>query len=95
MNAYIEIKSKAELAADLIAEWLKHPKDKYRLNQLTFQACLWLPSDLVRELAETLMVSPNANYQTLVTKVRHYLLEGKDDILPSNVISFPNDNDGT
>ena len=38
-----DIRLKAALVGELLAEWLSKKEDRTRLNQLTFEAFLWLP----------------------------------------------------
>ena len=45
------IKVKAELVAELFAEWLSYPDDQRRLNQLALEAFLWLPEDILSDLS--------------------------------------------
>ncbi|NRA61578.1 MAG: hypothetical protein HRU25_11835, partial [Psychrobium sp.] len=37
-----EVRIKAELVAELLSEWINENDDKQKLNELTFQAFLWL-----------------------------------------------------
>jgi hypothetical protein len=60
-------RQKIELVSELIAEWMACPpgenftKDyRTRLNQLSFQAALWLPSELAIEVSKRLQMKPDA-----------------------------------
>jgi hypothetical protein len=60
-------KQKIELVSELIAEWMACPAGvpfakeyRTRLNRLSFQASLWLPSALAVELSKRLQNLPDA-----------------------------------
>jgi hypothetical protein len=74
-----EIRSKAVLVADLLAEWVSHPQDKRKLRQLTNEAFLWLPPDLATELSKVLADKDDAlDYRQLMSLVRTHLLGSSD-----------------
>ncbi len=63
----LDRKQKIELVAELIAEYLKIPQgekvpreQRHVLNKLSFQATLWLPSELAIQLSARLQNLPNA-----------------------------------
>lgn len=69
------IKTKAQLIAELFAEWLSRPDDQRRLNQLTLEAFLWLPEDILHDLSNLLAHEPGApDVRDLVIRVRAHLL---------------------
>jgi hypothetical protein len=82
------LRDRCALMAELIAEWT--PSDRKRLNRLTFEASLWLPPDLVKELTRTFTGQANAKSPLdLLIEVRKHI-RGKDDGLVSdNLVSFP------
>ena len=43
-------REKAALVAELLAEWVSFPEDKRKLNQLLWEATLWLPEKEAKEL---------------------------------------------
>ncbi|MFY4862381.1 hypothetical protein ACOTWK_05850 [Aliarcobacter butzleri] len=71
------IRYKAEVVAELIAEWLSFPENQKKLNQLTFEAFLWLPDDICNKLSAIL--SHKASYdltiRELILEVRKHLLK--------------------
>jgi hypothetical protein len=86
-----EVRLRAELVADLMAEWINaaDTPNYYRLNQLSFQAFLWLPSSLARELSNTLAHKPKADdVREIILKVRRHLLDQTDDLEAEYVIRF-------
>jgi hypothetical protein len=85
----LDVRLRAELVADLMAEWIKKDLDYHRLNQLSFQAFLWLPSQLARDLSSTLSHKPGADdLRSIIQKVRKHLLGEADDIESHHVIVF-------
>lgn len=89
----LEMRLRAELVADLMAEWIKDTKDLdyHRLNQLSFQAFLWLPPQLARDLANTLAHRPGSDdLRSIIQKVRKHLLGERDDLEAHQVIVFEN-----
>ena len=84
----IMIKNKAELIAELISEWINHSNDNARLNRLSFEAFLWLPADIAKELSKTLCYKQGAkDINCILLMVRHYLL-GHDDLEQADIVHF-------
>ena len=74
-----------------MAEWIRDTDklDYHRLNQLSFQAFLWLPQDLARDVSNTLANKPGADsVRTIIQKVRKHLLDKKDDLDPNLINVF-------
>lgn len=91
----LEVRVRAELVADLMAEWIKDTKDLdyHRLNQLSFQAFLWLPPQLARDLSNTLNHKPGSDdLRSIIQKVRKHLLGESDNLEAHQVIVFKNEN---
>jgi hypothetical protein len=89
----LEVRLRAELVADLMAEWIKDTKDLdyHRLNQLSFQAFLWLPPQLARDLSNTLNHKPDSDdLRLILQKVRKHLLGESDSLEAHQVIVFKN-----
>jgi hypothetical protein len=87
----LEVRLRAELVADLMAEWIKDTKelDYHRLNQLSYQASLWLPPQLARDLSNTLAHKPASDdLRSIIQKVRKHLLGEGDDLETHQVIVF-------
>lgn len=92
----LEVRLRAELVADLMAEWIKDTDqlDYHRLNQLSFQAFLWLPPNLARNLSNTLSHKPESDdLRSIIQKVRKHLLGSGDDLEAKHVIVFKKQQD--
>lgn len=83
----LESRKKAELIAELLSEWLSFPDSQVKLNKLTFEAFLWLPDDISKDLSNLLAHNENApEVRDILLKIRKYLLnntniESKDIII--------------
>jgi hypothetical protein len=85
----LEVRLRAELVADLMAEWIKKDIDYHRLNKLSFQAFLWLPPQLARDLSNTLNHKPGSDdLRSIIQKVRKHLLGESDNLEANQVIVF-------
>lgn len=84
-----EIRTRAELISELMAEWISTEVDYKRLNQLSFQAFLWLPDALAVDLSNTLSHKANAkNLRQIIVGARKHLLGAEDSFNPISVIVF-------
>ena len=91
LEADLEVRLRAELVGDLMAEWIKGHKnlDYHRLNQLSFQAFLWLPPEMARDLSNTLSHKPDSDdLRSIIIKVRKHLLGESDSLEAKQVIVF-------
>jgi hypothetical protein len=90
----LDKRQKIELVAELFAEWIAVPKGEVvpkerrtRMNQLSFAAAIWLPSDLVVEMGNTLQAKPGAkSYFDVLLLARKELAE--DESLKAENITF-------
>ncbi|MUK51542.1 hypothetical protein [Aliivibrio fischeri] len=83
-----EIRTKSEVVADLLAEWVRQCEhlDYHQLNKLSFQAYLWLPKELAEDLSDSLAHQKGSkDVRTLLKDIRTHL-HGKDDGLASNCV---------
>lgn len=88
-NNDLLIKQRSELIAELVAEWITMPTDKRRLNQLSFQAFLWLPKEIALDLSDTLSHQPDSkNIKEIISDVRVHLLGEYERIDSGEIISF-------
>ncbi|MEK0167954.1 hypothetical protein [Pseudescherichia vulneris] len=80
---------RAELVAELLAEWTSPNEDLKKLRELTFKAFLWLPKDVAEKLSE-LLSHKQGDIRTVLSQVREILLEeDKDNKLdPLMIITF-------
>lgn len=83
-----EVRMKAAVISELLAEWVSQPKDMKRLRELTFEAFLWLPEDLAVELSKLLTKKPDSiGLRPFLIRVRIYL--GVDDGLEEwRIVTF-------
>jgi len=84
----ISARNRAVLVAELISEWIDCPKERVKLNRLTFEAFLWLPENVARELSKALAHDPSAkDIRAILLMVRHHLL-GEDGLEAPEIIVF-------
>jgi len=85
----IAVKNRAALVADLLSEWLSRPDDSTKLNRLTFEAYLWLPSDIANDLSRRLENRADApDVRTLLGQARKHLLGANDTFDPQMINIF-------
>ena len=83
-----EIRQKAILIAELIAEWDSKPKDKKRLNQLTYEAFIWLPKNLAEMLSKILSWDKNSpTSRKFIAEVRKEI-QGEREMIDENIIIY-------
>jgi hypothetical protein len=86
----IRQREKAAMIAELLSEWVANPCDKKRLNQLTWEATLWLPEGAARDLCRTLNHQGGAkSSKELLTEVRKILKGADDGLKAEEIIHFP------
>jgi len=87
----IERRKKAAIIAELLSEWISYPTDRKRLNQLTFEAYLWLPKDIAGKLSKTFARATEApDIREILSDVREHLL-GEEEKIEAYIINvFPN-----
>lgn len=85
-------KQKVELVAELLAEYAKTPygetvprEQRTLLNKLSFQASLWLPSELAIELGKRLQNKPDAKTPFELILIARRLLIGDASITVADV----------
>ncbi|NHQ93321.1 hypothetical protein [Janthinobacterium lividum] len=88
-----ELRMKAALVAELLAVWALSTNlsadTVTRLNQLSFEAFLWLPESIARDLSNTLAHEPGADgVKTILIKVRKHLLNADDQLTAHEIVSF-------
>lgn len=83
------IRYKAEVVAELIAEWISKPADNKRLHQLTFEAFLWLPDDICHELSKRLCNKDDAlPFKEILIATRKHLLK-ETNLEAGEIVHFP------
>lgn len=84
---------KAAIVVNLLSEWLdnyhkKEPNLKL-LNQLTFEAYLWLPKDIANKLTKRLINAEDAPHlKEIISDVRDLLLGIEQHIDPISIVDF-------
>jgi hypothetical protein len=75
------------MVAELFAEWTSWPEDKNGLNQLTWEASLWLLPDTVKALGQWLINAPGARDLKVGADSRTKTLWApSDDVTEGNII---------
>lgn len=86
----LDRRDRAAMVAELFAEWSSFPKDPKRLNQLTWEASLWLPANIVKEVSKRLSNSADAHdVREILVDVRKHLSTSPDDISAHEIVHFP------
>jgi hypothetical protein len=86
----IRQREQAAMIADLLSEWVANPEDKKRLNQLTWEASLWLPEGVARDLCRTFSYQSGAkSSKELLIEVRKILKGANDGLKADEIIHFP------
>jgi len=83
-------RQKAILIAELLSEWISRPEDRKKLNQLTFEAFIWLPKDIALKLSQCLSCAEDApSTKELVADARKIILGNEEAIDANKIIHFP------
>ena len=86
-----EIRLKSEVVSELLAQWIrKNGKlDYHELNKLSFQAFIWLPKDIAKELSDSLAHKDGAqDVRVIIKNIRTYLQGTDDGFKSKDVIVF-------
>lgn len=85
----LESRKKAELIAELLSEWLSFPDSQTKLNKLTFEAFLWLPDNIAKDLSNLLAHKENSpEVRDILLKIRQYLLNNNTNLESTDIIIF-------
>ena len=85
----LEAKKRAELVAELLSEWLSYTTEQKHLNKLTFEAFLWLPDNIAKDLSDLLSHKDGApNVRDVILSVRKHLLTDDSEITSNDIIIF-------
>jgi hypothetical protein len=85
----LRMRDRAAMIAELFAEWTAMPDDPKRLNQLAWQASLWLPADIVKTLAQRLSNAPDApDLKSVLVAARKHLWSAADNVTEDDIIHF-------
>lgn len=78
-NSFLALqRERSELIAELFAEWLSHPEDRKKLNELAIRANLWLPSEEAL-LVNRLLAWKGGSVRHTVIAIRKVILQDGDD----------------
>lgn len=91
-------REKAQLVAELLAEWMSTPLDgamspeqRKQINRLSFEATLWLPEEIAIDLSKVLQHDPSAGNQfDLLLRVRS-ILSGQHNLTVRHVTQWARD----
>lgn len=82
-------RQKAALIAELISEWISKPDNYKRLNQLTFEAFIWLPKETSIRLSNLLSHGKDCpNTREILGEARELILGQEEKIDPNLIIVF-------
>lgn len=84
-----QVRLKAELVAELMAEWISAGADRKKLRELTNKAYLWLPTDIAVSMSELMATKSNIRVVDVLTKVRSHLLDEDNEFDPDLIVTFP------
>jgi len=83
-------REQASIVASLFAEWIDYPEDTKKLNQLAWEATLWLPDKLAGEVNERLLNSSEAlNIKQILVDVKKHIHGRKSTLDPTRIAHFP------
>ncbi len=75
-----ELRQKASIVADFLAEWTHERENTKRLNQLLCELTLYLPSAHVKKLKQCVQGSADITANELLISIRNHLLKDTDKI---------------
>jgi len=85
----IEKREKYTKITELLAEWLSNPNDNKTLNQLSFEAFVWLPKETVLKLNKILTHKPDApSSMEIIADVRSLLNPANEKLNWEEVVYF-------
>ena len=94
----LEERSKIALVADLLSQWISIPKgdpipkeQRTELNRLSFEATLWLPSDLAVELSKTIQLKAGAKSIFDLLLLARKVLTGDSELQNAHVTYWGHD----
>lgn len=81
-------RDRAEQVAELLVEWISHPEDKRRLNELIIKTTLWLPDKEAKELNGLLAHENNIDVRQVISSIRNFIQGGKTDFGRNDITLF-------
>ncbi len=85
-------REQAAMVASLFAEWMDRPKEHKELNRLAWEATLWLPDDIAKEVNERLANASDAkDLKEILVNVKSLIHGRKSTINPMDIVHYPKD----
>ena len=82
-------REQAAMVASLFAEWIDWPNERKELNRLTWEATLWLPDKLAKEVNKRLVNAPEAkNIKEILVSIKGLIQGRKSSLNPADIVHF-------
>lgn len=82
-------REQAAIVAELFAEWISKPEDKKKLNQLAWEATLWLPDPLAKEVNKRLANEKDAaDIRQILINIKKHIHGKKADLDWTELVYF-------
>ena len=83
-------REQAAMVASLFAEWIDRPNEHKELNRLTWEATLWLPDELAKEVNKRLVNAPDAKeMKEILVSIKGIIQGRKSSLNPAEIVHFP------
>ncbi|MFZ5911894.1 MAG: hypothetical protein ACOYYU_17940 [Chloroflexota bacterium] len=83
-------REQAAMVASLFAEWIDRPDNTKELNRLTWEANLWLPDELAKEINMRLANSNDAkDIRMLLIDIKKLIHGRRSSLNPAEIVYFP------
>ena len=83
-------REQAAMVASLFAEWIDRPNEHKELNRLTWEATLWLPDELAKEVNKRLANAPDAKeMKEILVSIKGIIQGRKSSLNPAEIVHFP------
>jgi hypothetical protein len=77
------------MVASLFAEWIDNPSEQKELNRLTWEATLWLPDELAKEVNKRLANAPEAkDIREILVSVKSLIQGRRSSLNPVEIVYF-------
>ncbi len=83
-------REQAAMVASLFAEWIDKPNEHKELNRLTWEATLWLPDELAKEVNKRLANAPDAKeMKEILVSIKGIIQGRKSSLNTAEIVHFP------
>lgn len=83
-------REQAAMVASLFAELMDNPKDRKDLNRLAWEATLWLPDNIAREVNKRLNNAPDSkDVKEILVDVKGLIQGRKSKLNPMDIVHYP------